>query len=238
MEVSLFTSCLVDQLFPNVGLAAVQLLRKLGVSVSFDSGQTCCGQPAFNSGYLEEARKVALHFLDVFQESQSVVVLSGSCAAMIKVHIPELFAKGSVNRRKAEKIASRTYEFSDFLVSVLGLTQTGAKFHHRVTFHDSCHQLRELGISSQPRRLIREIEGIDFVEMRDSERCCGFGGTFSVKFPDVSAAMGTEKIKSIQETGAEYVIANDVSCLMHLEGLIRRRNLEIKTMHLAELLVQ
>lgn len=238
MEVSLFTTCIVDHLFPEVGLSTVRLLRKLGVSVAFDSRQTCCGQPAFNAGYMEETRKVALHFLDVFRDSETIVVPSGSCAGMIKIHIPELFEPDTENRHLAEQIASKTYELSDFLVSVLGVTNIGARFPHKVTFHDSCHQLRELRISSQPRKLIREIESVDFVEMRDSERCCGFGGTFSVKFPDVSAAMGREKVNAILESGAEFVIANDVSCLMHIGGLIERQNLGVKTMHLAELLTQ
>lgn len=238
MEVSLFTTCLVDQLFPEVGVSTVQLLRKQGVSVSFDSRQTCCGQPAFNSGYIDETRKVALHFLDVFRHSETIVVPSGSCATMIKIHIPELFDSNSENGLLAHSVAERTFELSDFLVSVLGVTSTGTRFPHRVTFHDSCHQLRELRISSQPRKLIKAIEEIDFVEMRESERCCGFGGTFSVKFPDVSAAMGQEKVNSILETGAEYVVANDVSCLMHIQGLIERQQLAIKVLHLAELLAQ
>jgi L-lactate dehydrogenase complex protein LldE len=238
MEVSLFTTCLVDQFFPEVGLSTVKLLRKLGVNVTVDSQQTCCGQPAFNSGYVPEARKVARHFLNVYRDSEYIVIPSGSCASMIKIHIPELFDPGSEDGHLAHAIAGKSFELSDFLVSKLGITSTGACFPHRVTFHDSCHQLRELRISSQPRKLIQAIEKIDFVEMIESERCCGFGGTFSVKFPEVSVEMGRSKLKSVLDSGAEFVIANDVSCLMHLQGLIQREKLALRTMHIAELLTK
>jgi L-lactate dehydrogenase complex protein LldE len=239
MRVSLFVTCLIDQLYPQVGLSAVKVLRKLGVSVDFDRRQTCCGQPAFNTGYAEEAKHVARHMLSLYVENDDpIVVPSGSCATMIKVFVPSLFEEGSTERAWAERVAARTYEFSDFVVSVLGCDRTGARVPEIVTYHDSCHLLRELHISDQPRKLIRQVEGIDFREMENSTRCCGFGGTFAVKFAEVSTAMGEEKIRCIEGSGARYVIGNDVSCLMHLDGLLKRKDIAVKTMHLAELLAK
>ena len=238
MKISLFVTCLVDQLFPQVGLSAVKILDKLGVKVDFDPRQTCCGQPAFNSGYKDEALRVARHFIDVYSDAGHIVVPSGSCSTMIKVFLPQLFAEGSRERTLAHDLAGRTFELSDFLVSVLGVESTGARFPKTVTYHDSCHLLRELGISSQPRDLIRSVRNIDFREMEKSDRCCGFGGTFAVTFPDISAALGDDKLRSIRDTGADYVVANDVSCLMHLDGLLRRNQIPVQTMHLAELLAQ
>ncbi len=238
MKVSFFSTCLVDQLFPQVGASAVRLLRRLGVEVDCDPRQTCCGQPAFNTGYASEARKVVSHFIRVYRDVETIVVPSGSCAAMIKCHMLDIFPEGSPQYQEVVAIASRTFELSDFLVSELGVVETGARFSGTVTYHDSCHQLRELGISEQPRTLIRGVEGIQFVEMKNSTRCCGFGGTFSVKFPDISAELGRDKLRWIQESKAEYVIANDVSCLMHLDGLLKRERIPVETMHLAELLVK
>ena len=175
MRVSLFVTCLIDQLYPKVGLATVKVLRKLGVTVDFDQRQTCCGQPAFNTGYQDEARHVARHMLALYAgQDQPIVVPSGSCASMIKVFVPGLFPERSPQRAAAEQMAARTYEFSDFIVSVLGCESTGARFAESVTYHDSCHLLRELHISEQPRRLIRQVEGIDFRDMENSTRCCGF----------------------------------------------------------------
>lgn len=238
MKVSVFVTCLVDQVFPEVGLGTVKILKKLGLDVDFDPRQTCCGQPAFNTGYTEEARQVATHYLEIFRDSGPIVVPSGSCCTMLKVFLPDLFPEESEERRLAHEVADRTYELSDFLVTVLGIQRTGARFHESVTYHDSCHLLRELGISSQPRQLIQSVEGIHFVEMENSERCCGFGGTFSVKFDDVSAAIGEDKISWIQAAGVRYVVANDVSCLMHLRGMLQRRRIPIETMHIAELLAK
>lgn len=236
MKASLFVTCLVDQLYPDVGWAAVNVLRRAGVEVCFDDRQTCCGQPAFNTGYLDEARKVARHFVNVFEESERIVVPSGSCATMIRKFLPGLFPPESAERLRAVEISKRTYEFSEFLVDVLHAVDLDAEFRGKVTFHDSCHQLRELGVHRQPRELLRRVRGIDFVELEDSDRCCGFGGTFSVKFPEISSAIGADKVQAILRSGAEWVVSNDVSCLMHLEGLIRREKCEVKTMHLAQLL--
>ena len=238
MKVSLFVSCLVDQFFPQVGLSTVKILKRLGLEVDFDPRQTCCGQPAFNTGYTEEAAQVGRHFLQVYRDTETVVVPSGSCCTMIKVFLPELFERDSPDRQLAEEIAGRTYELSDFLVSVLKVDKTGASFPEIVTYHDSCHLLRELDIHDQPRALIRGVEGVDFREMENCTRCCGFGGTFSVKFSDVSAAIGDDKVQWIRDSGARYVIANDISCLMHINGLLQREGLPIRTLHLAELLAQ
>ena len=238
MKVSLFVTCLVDQVFPQVGLSTIKILNRLGVEADFDERQACCGQPAFNSGHSEESRTVALRFLEAYADSGPIVVPSGSCATMLKVFVPTLFPSGSRERRLAGEIAERTYELSDFLVSVLGVTRTGARFPETVTYHDSCHQLRELGIARQPRILIQGVEGVRFRELPNAARCCGFGGTFSVKFADVSAAIGEDKVETILQSGAQYVVANDVSCLMHIGGLLQRRGSQVETLHLAELLAK
>ncbi|MBI4444738.1 MAG: (Fe-S)-binding protein [Acidobacteria bacterium] len=238
MKVSLFVTCLVDQFFPSVGTSAIRVLEKFGVHVDFDPRQTCCGQPASNSGYSDEARQVGAHYLEVFQDSEYVVVPSGSCCTMVRRYLPELFTEESPEARKARELAARTFELSEFLISVLKVSDTGARFPEIVTYHDSCHLLRELGIYEPPRRLIRSVRDIDFREMANSTRCCGFGGTFSVKFEDVSVALAEDKVRAIQDCGARFVVATDVSCLMHLDGLMRRNHIPVKTIHLAELLAK
>jgi L-lactate dehydrogenase complex protein LldE len=238
IRASLFITCLGDQFYPGVGECVVQVLRRLGVEVTFDAAQTCCGQPAFNTGYRQEAREVAARMLDLYDQAEYVVVPSGSCTSMIRVFYPELFADDPARRRKAELLRGRVYEFSEFLVKILQVEDVGASFRARLTYHDSCHLLRELGIESEPRRLIRAVRGVELVEMQDYQLCCGFGGAFSVKFPEVSVAMGEDKIKAATSAGADYLVANDSGCLMHLAGLIHRQGLGIKTMHLAELLAK
>jgi L-lactate dehydrogenase complex protein LldE len=238
MKVALFVTCLVDQLYPKVGIATVELLRSLGAEVVFNRRQTCCGQPAFNTGYAEEAARVGRCFLETFRDSEIIVTPSGSCATMVKKFIPELMESDPDNYAIARAVADRTWELSDFLVNVLKVSDVGASFPHTVTFHDSCHQLRELGIFNQPRELIRAVRDVNFVELTDSTRCCGFGGTFAVKFDELSSAIGEDKVNRIQESGAEVVVANDVSCLMQIDGLLRRRQIPVRTMHLAELLTQ
>jgi L-lactate dehydrogenase complex protein LldE len=237
-RVALFITCIADQFYPRVGEAVTQVLRRLGVEVSFDPAQTCCGQPAFNTGYREEARQVARRTLSLFRDADYVVAPSGSCTTMVRVFYPELFAGDPELERQAHQLGERFFEFSEFLVKVLKVEDVAASFRGRVTYHDSCHLLRELGIESEPRRLIRNVRGVDFVEMEDFRLCCGFGGTFSVKFPEVSVAMGEDKLRAAAATGAQYLIANDSSCLMHLAGLIHRQQLPLQTMHLAELLAK
>lgn len=237
-RVALFITCLADQFFPQVGESAVEVLRRLGVDVVFNPAQTCCGQPAFNTGYRDEARAVAGRMLDLFDDADYVVAPSGSCTTMVRVFYPELFAEDAARLAKVERLRGRLFEFSEFLVKVLKVEDVGASFHGRVTYHDSCHLLRELGIESEPRKLIRAVRGIDFVEMQDYRLCCGFGGTFSVKFPEVSVAMGEDKLRAATEARAEYLVANDSGCLMHLAGVIHRQGLPVRTMHLAELLAK
>ncbi len=237
-RVHLFVTCLGDQFFPEVGENVAKILGRLGADVVFNAEQTCCGQPAFNTGYRDEARGVAARMLGLFDDCDYVVAPSGSCSTMVRVFYPELFAGEPARLAQAEKLRNKLYEFSEFLLKVLKVEDVGAFFPHRVTYHDSCHLLRELGVSEEPRKLIRAVRGIDFIEMPDYKLCCGFGGTFSVKFPEVSVAMGEEKIRAALDAGAEYLVANDSGCLMHLAGLIHRRKLPLKTMHLAQLLAQ
>ena len=235
-RVALFVTCLVDQFYPQVGESVVQVLRRLGMDVTFNPAQTCCGQPAFNTGYREEARAVASGVLDLFDDADYVVAPSGSCTAMMRVFYPELFAGDAAKLEKVEKLRSRLFEFSEFVVKVLKTEDVGARFPHRVAYHDSCHLLRELGIEAEPRALLRSVRDIELVDLKDYQLCCGFGGTFSVKFPEVSVAMGKDKVRAALDAGAEYLVANDSGCLMHLAGLIHRQGLPLKTLHLAEVL--
>jgi L-lactate dehydrogenase complex protein LldE len=235
-RVSLFVTCLIDQLFPKVGLSVADILERLGYTIDFPEAQTCCGQPAFNSGYHDEAREVARQFLDAFADAELIVTPSGSCAAMVKHHYEELFAKDEARLPLARQVAARTWEFCQFLTEVAKVEDVGARFEGVVTFHDSCHGLRELGIKDAPRRLLANVRGLTLKEMHAAEECCGFGGTFSVKFPEVSGGMVRTKIESIVETGAETVVGLDTSCLMQIHGALSRAGLPIRTMHLAEIL--
>jgi L-lactate dehydrogenase complex protein LldE len=238
-RVSLFVTCVVDQLFPRVGLAMADVLERLGWEVEFRERQTCCGQPAFNSGFWEEARSVAAHFLDVYDEPAEIpyiVVPAGSCASMITHHFADIFRDRPEALERTRRVAPRVYEFSQFLLEVAKAEDVGARFEHKVTYHDSCHALREMKIKAGPRRLLSHVRGLKLEEMDIAEECCGFGGTFSVKFPEVSGGMARTKIDSILRTGADYVVSVDSSCLMQLEGTIRRAGLPVRTMHLAEVL--
>ena len=198
--------------------------------------QTCCGQIAFNGGFRKEAEAIARRFLDVFATEEYVVVPSGSCATMIKVFYRELFAADPETLERVERLAERTYELSDFIVNVLGVRNTGGSFAGKVTYHDACHLLRELHISEEPRALISGVLGTELVEMTDSETCCGFGGLFSVKYPEISMAILEQKLKSVQASGAGVLVANDCGCLMHIAGAMARQGMPVRAMHLAELL--
>jgi L-lactate dehydrogenase complex protein LldE len=234
--VTLFIQCLVDTLYPEVAEAMVRVLRRLGLSISCPTDQTCCGQPAFNSGYRQQARSAAEHFIEVFADAEIIVCPSGSCVNMVRHHYAELFANDSQWQRRAQELAGRTYEFSEYLVDVLGVDEFGARFEGRVTYHDSCHLLRGIGVSEQPRRLLHRVTGADFIEMRDSDYCCGFGGTFAVKYADISNAMVTDKVKNIMETGADVVVGCDMGCLMNIQGKLSRLGSPIKVMHIAQIL--
>jgi L-lactate dehydrogenase complex protein LldE len=219
-KVSLFVTCLVDQVFPRVGMAMAEVLERAGCDIEFREEQTCCGQPAFNSGYRDEARAVGEHYMKVFEGAEYVVVPSGSCAAMLSHQLHD----------------TRVWEFSQFLTSVLKVDDLGAKLDSTITYHDSCHALRELKIKDAPRRLLGKVRGLRLIEMDAAEECCGFGGTFSVKFPDISGAIVRTKIDSITRTGADTVVSIDSSCLMQIDGALRRAGSKIRTMHLAEVL--
>jgi L-lactate dehydrogenase complex protein LldE len=242
MRVSLFITCLVDQLFPNVGKAMVVTLERLGVEVTFNDAQTCCGQPAFNTGYRKDARAMAEHFINVFEKEQAdfIIAPSGSCTAMVRNYYGEMFhaPEDEAWRERLKRVHGRLREFSEFIVKDLNVEDVGARFKGRVTYHDACHLLRELCISDEPRRLIRAVRDIEFIEMDAPDTCCGFGGTFSVKFAEISSAILDEKLARIERSGAEYVIANDSSCLMQIAGGLSRARSPVKTMHLAELLAK
>ena len=238
MKASLFITCIADQFFPQIGKSTVAVLRRLGVEVDFPSGQTCCGQPAFNMGYWEEAREVAARMLEIFRDSEYVVAPSGSCTVMLRHHYRDLFAGDSERLEQAESLSKRSYELAEFLVRVLKVEDVGACFPHKVAWHESCHLTRGLGVKEEPRRLLRAVRGIQFVEMTACEVCCGFGGAFSVKLPEISTAMMDDKLNQIAATGAEYVIAGDAGCLMHIGGGASRQKLPFRTLHLAELLAR
>ncbi|MFE3324303.1 (Fe-S)-binding protein [Streptomyces sp. NPDC059176] len=230
MRVALFVTCVNDAVYPATGVATVRLLERLGVDVDFPDGQTCCGQPQFNTGYRSEAQSLVGRTARVFDGYEHVVTPSASCAAMVRHHYPRL------GDATAESFASRTYELTEFLVDVLGVTDVGAYFPHRVTYHPSCHGLRLLGLGERPRRLLRAVKGLELVDLPGAEECCGFGGTFSVKNPDVSTAMGRDKVRSAGATGADVLCGADNSCLMHLGGILRREGSPQRTVHIAEIL--
>ena len=236
MTVTLFIPCFVDLMFPQVGISMVQILERLGHSVECPEKLACCGQPAFNSGYWDEARAVAIPTLQGLKNAEVVVIASGSCGAMLKNFYPQLFA-GTEHAAEGKALSAKCYEFSDFLVSKLGVTDVGPRFPAKVTFHDGCHGLRELRIKRQPRQLLAKVQGLELVELKE-EVCCGFGGTFAAKFPMISTAMGEVKCAQAAETGADYIVSNDPSCLMHIQGLLDRQGKPLKTIHLAEVLAR
>lgn len=236
LRVSLFVTCIIDQLFPQVGTAAVEVLERAGCRVDFPEDQTCCGQPAFNSGFREEARQVARHFLEVFRDADYIVVPSGSCTSMVTHHFEDLFRKEPEWLEQTRRLKPRVWELSQFLLEVARVEDVGARLDRVVTYHDSCQALRQLHIKDGPRRLLSRVRGLELREMDAAEECCGFGGTFSVKFPDISGGMARTKIESILRTGAETVVSADVSCLMQIQGALSRAGLPVRTMHLAEVL--
>jgi L-lactate dehydrogenase complex protein LldE len=237
MKVSLFVTCLVDQLWSSIGVSTVEVLRRVGCEVVFDERQTCCAQPAFNTGYRAEAREVAELFIRVFEESdaEAIVSPSGSCTAMVH-HFPELFSDNPEWRKRAQSIAARTHELSSFLVRVLKVKDVGASWPGRVTWHDACHGLRDLNIKTEPRSLIKHVRGTEFVELDNADACCGFGGTFSVKYPEISVAILDQKIEAIERAGVQAVVSGDASCLMQIGGRLSRNGSKVRAMHLAELL--
>jgi len=237
IKVGLFVTCLVDQLWSSVGTSTVEVLRRAGCEVEFDERQTCCGQPAFNTGYRREARAVAERFIDLCEQSDAefIVSPSGSCTAMVH-HYEVLFADDAEWRARAHALAARTFELSSFLVGQLKLTDVGARFSGRVTWHDACHGLRDLGVRNEPRALISQVRDAEFVELENADACCGFGGTFSVKYPEISAAIPDQKIEAIERAEVDAVVSGDASCLMQIGGRLSRIGSKARVMHLAELL--
>jgi L-lactate dehydrogenase complex protein LldE len=237
MRVGLYVTCLVDLMRPRIGFAALRLLEAAGCEVAVPSTQTCCGQPAYNSGDAALARELALKAIGEFEAFDYVVVPSGSCGGMIRKHYPVLFAHDPATRARAEGLAARTYELTDFLVSVLGVERVPGDFRGTVTYHDSCSGLRELGVKAQPRALLATMAGVELKEMAASEECCGFGGTFAVKYGDISTRIVDRKCDDIGATGADAVVLGDLGCMLNIEGRLRRRGDErTRVLHVAELL--
>jgi L-lactate dehydrogenase complex protein LldE len=237
MKVSLFITCLGDAIYPRVGEAIVRLLANYGVTVEFPSVQTCCGQPAFNSGYWKEARETGRTIVEAFADSDFVISPSGSCTGMIH-HYPKLFEHDPVMLEKAVALQRKSYEFTQFMVQVLGITDVGAVFPHKVTYHPSCHGSRLLGVKEEPLELMRNVKGLELVPLPFAEDCCGFGGTFAVKMADISGAMVTEKSDHVLETEAEVLVGLDMACLMNIAGNLRYREQPVRVLHLAELLYE
>ena len=214
----------------------IRVLEKAGCNVSYNPNQTCCGQPAFNAGFWDQSKEVCNKFLEDFKSSDLVVAPSASCVGFIRNYYTKIFDNSS-SHNKVKDLAKRTYEFSEFLVNVLGVQDFGASLNATATYHDSCAGLRECKIKTEPRQLLSHVKGLQLTEMHDVETCCGFGGTFAVKFEPISIAMGEQKVDNAIATGAEYIISTDLSCLMHLDGYIKNKGYDIKTMHLADVLV-
>lgn len=235
MRVALFVTCVNDTLYPETGRATVSLLRRLGCDVEFPDAQTCCGQMHVNTGYPEEGTRLARRFVTTFARYDAVVTPSGSCASMIRGHYPRLVPAGRPARAVAE-VVPKVYELSEFLVDVLQRVDVGAYFPHRVTYHPTCHSLRGLRLGDRPTRLLAHVRGLELVPLPGADECCGFGGTFAVKNPAISAAMCADKVRAVLDSGAEVLCAADNSCLMHIGGTLRRQRAGVRTMHLAEIL--
>ena len=240
-HVDIFIPCFVDQLYPHTALSMVKVLEKVGCQVHYNAAQTCCGQPAYNAGYVNESRDIAHKFLADFGapaggDTRYVVSPSASCVGMVRNAYSQLFADRE-ERARCKDVQARTYELTEFLVDVLGVSElAGAALPGRYTYHDSCSALRECGIRAAPRRLLDGVAGLERIEMAETSTCCGFGGTFAVKFEAISVAMAQQKVEHALATGADYLISTDVSCLMHLEAYIRREKLPLKTLHIADVL--
>ena len=237
MRVGLFVTCLVDLMRPSIGFAALDLLEAAGCEVYVPPTQTCCGQPGYNSGDRSAAQALAEKVLAEFEGCEYVVAPSGSCAGMIKTHYPDLFADSPSLRARVERLAGRVYELTDFLANVAKLDRVPGEFRGRVTYHDSCAGLREMGVKAQPRALLAKVPGLAVVEMSECEQCCGFGGTFSIKFGEISGAIADRKCQGIEATGADAVVLGDLGCMLNIEGRLRRRGNEVtRVLHVAEVL--
>lgn len=235
-RVGLFVTCLVDLMRPSVGFAAVKLLETAGCSVEVPRAQTCCGQPALNSGILADTRDIARQVIEVFSDYDYVVGPSGSCLGTIKTHYPELFEDDPEWQRRAKDLAERSHELVSFLTDVMGVERVDARYPGKVTYHDSCSGLRELGVRRQPRALLGSVEGLELSEMNDSEVCCGFGGTFCVKYPEISVKMVSDKVANVEASGADTLLGGDLGCLMNMAGRLKRLGKSVTVYHVAEIL--
>ena len=235
MNVQIFVPCFIDQLYPQVAFNMVKVLEKAGCKVRYNDNQTCCGQPAFNAGFWGEAKEVCSKFLKDFESADYIVAPSASCIGFVRNYYEKLFENTSQSSR-AKKIGNRAFELSDFLVNVLQVDDLGASFHGKATYHDSCAALRECKLKQEPRQLLSKVHGLELGEMNDVDTCCGFGGTFAVKFEPISRAMGDQKITNAAATGAEYLISTDMSCLMHIDGCNKHKNAGLQVLHLADVL--
>jgi L-lactate dehydrogenase complex protein LldE len=237
MKVGLFVTCLVDLMRPRIGFAALKLLEDAGCEVVVPQSQTCCGQPGYNSGDRRAAQALAKKLIAEFADCPYVVVPSGSCGGMIKAHYPELLSEFPALTREVERLAARTYELTDFLANVLKVERLSSRFGGIVTYHDSCSGLRELGVKRQPRALLRQVDGLTLHEMQGPEQCCGFGGTFAVKYGEISSRIADQKCEDIQSTGADAVVLGDLGCMLNIEGRLRRKgDGKTRVLHVAEVL--
>ncbi|MFA8436718.1 MAG: (Fe-S)-binding protein [Marinifilaceae bacterium] len=236
MIVDLFVPCFIDQIYPDTAFNTVKILEKLGVKVHYNPEQTCCGQPAYNSGYWKEAKVIAKKFIRDFPNDRYIVSPSASCTGFVKNYFPSLFKAEPELLKQHHRLQNNLVELTDFLVNILKTTELGAEFPHKVTYHDACTALREYGIKREPRELLAHVKGLELVEMDKTEECCGFGGTFSIKMEPISTAMAQQKIENALNTGAEYIVTTESSCLLNLEGYIRKQKHPIKTIHIADVL--
>lgn len=237
MRVGFFVTCLTDLMRPSVAFASIKLLKLAGCEVAVPGSQTCCGQPAYNSGDRKTSLALACKVLDEFEGFDYVVAPSGSCAGMIKVHYPKLFEDDPANRARAERLSERTHELTDFLANVLRIERVPGRFAGSITYHDSCSSYRELGIYDEPRRLLAKLPGLELREMDESMTCCGFGGTFSLKFGEISSRLADDKCGNACATGADAIVGGDLGCLLNIEGRLRRRgDMKTKVLHIAEVL--
>ncbi len=234
-SVSLFVPCFIDQLYPSVAFNMVKVLEKAGCAISYNANQTCCGQPAFNAGFWEDAKDVCSKFIKDFSKNEYIVAPSASCVGFVRNYYGKLF-KGSSQKRELAELQERIYEFSEFMIKVIGVDDVGAVLKGKATYHDSCAALRECGLKQEPRQLLSKVKGLELVEMNDVETCCGFGGTFAVKFEPISVAMADQKVTNANATEAEYLISTDMSCLMHIDGYAKKKGYTMKSMHLADVL--
>lgn len=235
MDIDIFIPCFIDQFFPETGMNMVKILKKAGVKVHYNSEQTCCGQMAFNSGFRDEAAALGTKFLNDFKENRPIVSPSASCGGYIKKYYQEMFYNSSYHL-EYKRVAGNMFEITDFLVNKIRRLDFGAKFPHRVTYHDSCAGLREYGLKAEGRKLLERVEGLELVEMKDTHICCGFGGTFSVKHEAISTAMAEQKVENALATQADYIVSTDLSCLMHMDGYIKKKKLPLKIIHIVDII--